>query len=99
MLIQPKIRTSGAGGSLARAAQCGRGAARQYDPPMRLAVVGHVEWVEFVPVDRVPLAGEIVHSDRPWAEPAGGGAVAAVQLAKLAGSASFFTALGDDESR
>lgn len=64
---------------------------------MRLAVVGHVEWVEFVPVDRVPLAGEIVHSDRPWAEPAGGGAVAAVQLAKLAGSASFFTALGDDD--
>lgn len=64
---------------------------------MRLAVVGHVEWVEFVRVPHVPLAGEIVHAAETWAEPAGGGAVAAVQLAKLAGGADFFTALGDDE--
>jgi ribokinase len=64
---------------------------------MKLAVVGHVEWVEFVRVPHVPLAGEIVHATETWAEPAGGGAVAAVQLAKLAGGADFFTALGDDE--
>ena len=32
-----------------------------------------------------------------WEEPAGGGAVAAVQLANLNGSVDFFTALGDDE--
>jgi ribokinase len=64
---------------------------------MKLAVVGHVEWVEFVRVPHVPLAGEIVHATESWAEPAGGGAVAAVQLAKLAGGADFFTALGDDE--
>ena len=64
---------------------------------MRLAVVGHVEWVEFVRVPHVPVAGEIVHASETWAEPAGGGAVAAVQLAKLAGEADFFTALGDDE--
>jgi ribokinase len=64
---------------------------------MKLAVVGHVEWVEFVRVPHVPLAGEIVHASETWAEPAGGGAVAAVQLAKLAGEADFFTALGDDE--
>jgi ribokinase len=38
-----------------------------------------------------------VHASETWAEPAGGGAVAAVQLAKLAGGADFFTALGDDE--
>ena len=63
---------------------------------MRLAVVGHVEWVEFLRVPRLPVAGEIVHATDWWAEPAGGGAVAAVQLAKLAGSADFFTALGDD---
>ena len=31
-----------------------------------------------------------------WAEPAGGGAVAAVELARLDGSARLFTALGDD---
>ena len=64
---------------------------------MRVAVVGHVEWVEFVRVERVPLPGEIIHATETWAEPAGGGAVAAMQLLKLAGSATLFTALGDDE--
>jgi ribokinase len=64
---------------------------------MKFAVVGHVEWVEFARVERVPEAGEIVHAKEVWAEPAGGGAVAAVQLARLAGSCTFFTALGNDE--
>ena len=31
---------------------------------MRAAVVGHVEWMEFVPVEEVPRAGEIVHAER-----------------------------------
>ncbi len=64
---------------------------------MRVAVVGHVEWVTFMRVDRVPGVGEIVHAHEWWEEPGGGGAGAAVQLAKLAGRADFFTALGDDE--
>ena len=64
---------------------------------MRAAVVGHVEWIEFGRVDHVPAAGEIVHVSESWQEPAGGGAVAAVQLAKLAGEATLYTALGDDE--
>lgn len=64
---------------------------------MRVAVVGHVEWVQFARVERVPRAGEIVHALDAWEEAAGGGAVAAVQLARLAGSAELFTALGDDE--
>ena len=64
---------------------------------MHAAAIGHVEWVEFARVERVPLPGEIVHTEETWAEPAGGGAVVAVQLAKLAGGATFFTALGDDE--
>lgn len=64
---------------------------------MRAAVVGHVEWVEFIRVERVPTAGEIVHAHAWWEEPAGGGAGAAVQLRKLAGDALFFTALGDDD--
>jgi ribokinase len=64
---------------------------------VRAAVVGHVEWIEFVRVERLPVAGEIVHAVDAWDEPAGGGAVAAVQLAKLAGGATFYTALGDDE--
>ena len=62
-----------------------------------VAVVGHVEWVEFARVDHAPAPGEIVHALETWEEPAGGGAVAAVQLAKLSGSCLFFTALGDDE--
>ncbi len=60
------------------------------------AVVGHVEWIEFVPVERVPSAGEIVHADETWEEAAGGGSVAAVQLSKLADSVHLFTALGAD---
>ena len=64
---------------------------------MRAAVVGHVEWVEFVRVDHVPSAGEIVHSTSTWDLPAGGGAAAAGQLARLAGSSTLYTALGDDD--
>jgi ribokinase len=63
---------------------------------VRVAAVGHVEWVEFAHVERVPRPGEIVHAVEAWAVPAGGGGVAAVQLSKLAGSATLFTALGDD---
>ena len=64
---------------------------------MRAAVVGHVEWIEFIRVEEVPAPGEIVHASEAWAEAAGGGAVAAVQLANLGCETSFFTALGDDE--
>jgi len=64
---------------------------------MRVAVVGHVEWVEFARVERAPRPGEIVHALETWQEAAGGGAVAAAQLARLAGSCLFFTALGADE--
>ena len=64
---------------------------------MRLAVVGHVEWIDFLRVSRVPTQGEILHASRGWGEAAGGGAVAAVQLAKLAGDAMFFTTFGADE--
>jgi ribokinase len=64
---------------------------------MRVAVVGHIEWVEFALVERVPAAGEIVEATESWSQAAGGGAVAAVQLARLAGECLFLTALGDDE--
>src|SRR5947208_4591902 len=64
---------------------------------MRVAVVGHVEWVEFLRVAHVPVPGEIVHASDVFEQAAGGGGVAAVQLRKLAGSCSFFTALGHDE--
>lgn len=64
---------------------------------MRAAVVGHVEHVWFAAVDRVPRAGEIVHAGETWEQAAGGGAVAAVQLARMGADVDFFTALGDDE--
>jgi ribokinase len=64
---------------------------------IRVAVVGHVEWLDFALVERVPAAGEIVTATEAFELPAGGGAVAAVQLRKLAGAALFLTALGDDE--
>jgi ribokinase len=63
---------------------------------MKVAVVGHVEWCQFVRVDRFPGRGEIAHGSEWWEEPAGGGAVAAVQLARLAGECLFLTAVGDD---
>ena len=52
-----------------------------------VAVVGHVEWTEFV--ERRPRPGRRARSPTAtelWAEPAGGGAVVAAQLAKLAGA-------------
>lgn len=64
---------------------------------MRCAVVGHVEWVEFARVPAMPDAGHIVHASEVWDEPAGGGAVVARQLARLAGRCELFTGLGRDE--
>jgi ribokinase len=61
---------------------------------VRVAVVGHVEWVQFARVAYVPRAGEIIHASETFGEPGGGGAVAAVQLRRLAGEAMFLTALG-----
>jgi ribokinase len=62
----------------------------------RVAVVGHVEWVDFAVVPRLPEPGEILHVHEFWDEAAGGGAVAAVQMAKLTGSSLFVTALARD---
>jgi ribokinase len=66
-------------------------------PRLNVAVVGHVEWVRFARVHRVPRAGEVAHGEHVFEEPAGGGAVAAVQLARLARHATLITALGRDE--
>lgn len=64
---------------------------------MKVAVVGHVEWIEFLRVESVPRAGEIVGTQETWQEPAGGGGVAAVELARLAGEAALYCLLGADE--
>ena len=64
---------------------------------MNMAVVGHVEWIEFLRVEAVPKPGEIVSTRETWAEAAGGGGVAAVDLARLAGSSALYCRLGGDE--
>ena len=64
---------------------------------MKVAVVGHVEWIRFARVERLPGPGEIAHSTEEWEQAGGGGGVAAIQLALLADEAHLFTALGDDE--
>ena len=64
---------------------------------MRAAVVGHVEWVEFIRVERLPGRDEIVTAEESWEEAGGGGGVAAARLAELADETFLFTALGDDE--
>ena len=63
---------------------------------LSVAVVGHVEWAEFLKVPHLPEPGEITHVTDRWETAGGGGAVTAVQLARLAGRATFITALGDD---
>jgi len=63
----------------------------------RLAVVGHVEWVDFIPVARMPREGEVLHAtEAAFSRAAGGGGVAAVVLAELGAEVEFFCALGDD---
>jgi ribokinase len=63
---------------------------------VRVAVIGHVEWIEFARVDHVPAAGEIVSATEWWEEAAGGAAIAAMQALKLGAEVDFFTAVGDD---
>jgi ribokinase len=64
---------------------------------MRVAVVGHVEWIQFARVDHAPATGELVPASEWWEEAAGGAAIAAVQALKLGAEVEFFTAVGDDE--
>jgi ribokinase len=63
---------------------------------MRLAVIGHVEWVTFARAPFVPGPGEIVHLEQPFSQPGGGGAVTAVALARMGADVTFYTALGSD---
>ncbi len=66
-------------------------------PKLKLAVIGHIEWVTFLKVDQLPLAGEISHAKDYFEEAAGGAAVAAVQMARLInGPVDLITSLGKD---
>ncbi len=61
-----------------------------------VAVVGHIEWVDFLPVPRFPHRGEVIHAEGPVQRAGGGGGVAAPVLAELGAEVDFFTALGTD---
>jgi ribokinase len=60
------------------------------------AVVGHIEWVDFVPVPRLPQPGDVIHARGVFSRAAGGGGVVAAVLADLGVEVDFYTALGDD---
>src|SRR5919201_2530859 len=62
----------------------------------RVAVVGHIEWVDFVPVERFPLPGQVVHASGSFAKAAGGGGVVAGVLAQQGVEVDLFTSLGRD---
>lgn len=62
----------------------------------RVAVLGHVEWVDFVGVDRYPGRGELIAARRASVGVGGGGGVAASVLAERGAEVDFFCALGRD---
>ena len=64
---------------------------------LNFAVVGHVEWINFLKVDQLPKPGVISHSDKSIEYPAGGGSVIAKTLSELTNNqVHFFTSLGND---
>jgi len=64
---------------------------------LNFAVVGHVEWINFLSVDQLPKPGVISHSEKSLEYPAGGGSIIAKKLSELTSKQiHFFTALGND---
>ncbi len=63
---------------------------------MRVGVVGHIEWVDFIAVERMPAPGEVLHAHSAFTRAAGGGGVVAAVLAELGAEVDLFTALGRD---
>ncbi|WP_288262390.1 PfkB family carbohydrate kinase [uncultured Prochlorococcus sp.] len=65
---------------------------------LNFAVVGHVEWINFLNVDHLPKPGVISHSKKSLEYPAGGGSIIAKQLSELTSKQiHFFTSLGNDD--
>jgi ribokinase len=62
----------------------------------RIAVVGHVEWVQFLRVDHFPIPGEIQSARRESTHAGGGAVVAAAALAELGAEVDFYGAVGSD---
>ena len=65
---------------------------------LNFAVIGHVEWINFLKVDQLPIPGVISHSKNSHEYPAGGGSIIAKTLSELTlNQIHFFTALGNDD--
>ena len=47
---------------------------------LKFAVIGHIEWINFIEVDQLPKPGLISHSKKFLEYPAGGGSVIAKRL-------------------
>jgi ribokinase len=62
----------------------------------RIAIVGHIEWVDFVSLARYPAEGEVAPATHWSARVGGGGGVAAAVLAEMGAEVDFFLALGRD---
>ena len=64
---------------------------------LKFAVIGHIEWINFLEVDSLPEPGIITHSKKSLELPAGGGALIAKTLYELSNNEiHFFTSLGKD---
>jgi ribokinase len=62
----------------------------------RIAVVGHVEWVQFLRVDHFPVRGEVQRAAREATHAGGGAVVAAATLAEPGAEVDFYGAVGSD---
>jgi len=65
---------------------------------LKIAVIGHVEYVMIARVDVLPAAGEIAHLDAPIEIAGGGGGIAFHQIAKSDAEVHLFTAFGNDDA-
>ena len=64
---------------------------------LKFAVIGHIEWINFLRVDNLPQLGIISHAKKSFEMPAGGGSVIAKTLKQLThNKVHFFTSLGRD---
>ena len=57
---------------------------------LNFAVVGHVEWINFLKVDQLPKPGVISHSEKSLEYPAGGGSIIAKKLSDLTSIAAKY---------
>ncbi|MFZ0091687.1 MAG: PfkB family carbohydrate kinase [Solirubrobacteraceae bacterium] len=64
----------------------------------RVAVIGHVEWVDFLRVEHLPIRGEVQGAKREARHAGGGAVVAAVALTELGAEVDFFCAVGRDDN-